>query len=109
MIGPYAAEALVPTTLPRRFMAQLCKHFQHKLPVVLSEVDGRIDFPVGPCHLQAAASGLRMRVEAPDADGLARLEDVVARHLLRFAFREDLVVAWVAVAGASQQSLTQHQ
>ncbi len=32
----FTAEALVPTALPRRFMAQLCKHFQHKLAVVLN-------------------------------------------------------------------------
>jgi hypothetical protein len=91
----FTAEALVPTALPRRFMAQLCKHFQYKLTVVLNNEEGRIDFPVGPCHLQAEASGLRMRVEATDAEGLTRLEDVIARHLLRFAFREELVVEWV--------------
>lgn len=36
-----------------------------------------------------------MRLEAADADTAARLEDVVARHLLRFAFRQPPQVAWV--------------
>ncbi len=91
-----AAEAMVTTALPRRFMGQLCKHFEHRVPVELNEADGRIAFEGGVCTLQAEADGLRMRVEAADAAGLARLEDVVARHLVRFAFREALVVEWVA-------------
>jgi hypothetical protein len=93
-----AAEALVATTLPRRFMGQLCKHFKHRLPVVLNEDDGRIAFDSGVCTLHAQTDALRMRVEAADADTLTRLEDVVARHLLRFAFRDALVVEWAAVA-----------
>jgi hypothetical protein len=93
-----AAEAVVATTLPRRFMGQLCKHFQHKLPVVLNQDDGRIAFDSGVCTLRAETDALRMRVEAADADTLTHLEDVVARHLLRFAFRDTLEVAWVAVA-----------
>ncbi|MBU8539318.1 DUF2218 domain-containing protein [Falsiroseomonas tokyonensis] len=31
---------------------------------------------------------------AADAAKLAQLQDVVARHLLRFAFREEMQVAW---------------
>ena len=32
-----SSEARVPTAVPRRYLAQLCKHFQHKLPVVFDE------------------------------------------------------------------------
>jgi hypothetical protein len=36
-----------------------------------------------------------MRLESTDAEALARLEDVVARHLVRSAFREPVAVEWV--------------
>ncbi|HVY16385.1 MAG TPA: DUF2218 domain-containing protein [Rhodopila sp.] len=90
------SEARVPTNMPRRYLGQLCKHFQHKLPVTLDEWRGRIEFPAGACELDAAAVGgtLLMRVTAQDQDALARLEDVVGRHFERFAFRDELKVQW---------------
>lgn len=91
------SEARVATEVPRRYLGQLCKHFQHKLPVTLSETQGRLEFPMGVCTLdaQAAPATLLMCVTAEDEAALARLEDVVARHLERFAFREQLTVPWV--------------
>jgi hypothetical protein len=91
-----AATARVPTPLPRRYISQLCKHFDHKLPVTLGEADGTITFAMGLCTLRAESDAIVMRVESEDAEGLARLEDVVARHLVRFAFREPVAVEWVA-------------
>jgi hypothetical protein len=88
------SEARVPTSMPRRYLAQLCKHFQHKLPVDLAEDHGRITFSDGSCTLRTEAETLVLRVESEDAAALAKLEDVVARHLLRFAFRESPEVAW---------------
>jgi hypothetical protein len=90
------SEARVPTAVPRRYLAQLCKHFQHKLPVALGEDQGRIEFPAGSCELDAGAQAgtLVLRVTAGDEAALARLEEVVARHLERFAFREVLEVRW---------------
>ena len=62
----------------------------------LSETQGRIDFPMGVCTLDAAAlpGTLLMRATAADEDSLAKLEEVVGRHLERFAFREPLTVHW---------------
>ena len=90
------SEARVPTATPRRYLGQLCKHFGHKLPVTLSEARGRIAFPGGVCTLDAdEAETLVLRVTASDEAALASLEDVVARHLERFAFRDELEVRWV--------------
>ena len=99
-IAAVASEARVATTVPRRYMAQLCKHFEHRVPVTLGESQGRIAFPSGVCDVTADvdAAALVMRVTAADAAALANLEDVVARHLKRFAFREEPEVAWVRVA-----------
>ena len=94
----HASVARVPLSAPRRYLGQLCKHFAHKIPASWADDfgTGRIAFPAGPCSLEAdeAAGLLVMRVEAANADDLARLEGVVARHLERFAFREPLTVTW---------------
>jgi hypothetical protein len=57
---------------------------------------GRIAFPFGVCERDAGVDVLKLRVEAADATLLAQTENVVARHLVRFAFREPLEVVWVA-------------
>ncbi len=89
-----AATAQVATELPRRYMTQLCKHFEHRLPVTLAEDSGHITFAAGTCALRAEAGSLVMTVEAADAEVLAQMEGVVARHLLRFAFREPPEIVW---------------
>lgn len=92
---PAVGRADVATPNAARYGAQLCKHFHHKLPdTEWSETTGRIVFPTGECRLSAATDTLTITVAAGDAEALATLEDVVARHLVRFAFREDLEVAW---------------
>jgi hypothetical protein len=90
-----SAVAEVRTEMAARYLGQLCKHFQHRLPVELDADRGRIAFEAGVCTLAASPGLLTLRVEAADADALARVEDVVARHLLRFAFREPPEVMWV--------------
>jgi hypothetical protein len=82
------SEALWETESAPRYMAQLCKHFAHKLPVTLNERDGQMVFSAGACDLSAEETGLRMRVSAEDEAGLQQVQSVVIRHLQRFAFRE---------------------
>jgi hypothetical protein len=91
-----SSEAQVATAVPARYLAQLCKHVAHKLPVTFDERHGRIEFAAGPCELDAAgqAGVLLLRVSAGDEAGLAQLEGVVARHLERFAFREKPEIRW---------------
>jgi hypothetical protein len=91
-----ASEARVSTDVPRRYLGQLCKHFQHKLPVTLEETHGSITFPAGTCELDAPANAgtLTIRVIAGDEAALTTLEDVVGRHLKRFAFREEPELHW---------------
>jgi hypothetical protein len=88
--------ATVPTTTPRRYMVQLCKHFEHKLPVHQEGSEGRIDFSIGTCRLEATTDALVLRAEAEDTDSLSKLQDVVARHLVRFAFRAPPEAVWQA-------------
>lgn len=92
---PFSSTAHVGTDKASRYLQQLCKHFQHKLPVTFDETAGDIAFDGGECRLAASASELTLHVSAPSQEALARLEDVVARHLVRFAFREEMSVDWV--------------
>jgi hypothetical protein len=54
----------------------------------------------------ALADALIIRVAASDEGLLAKLEEVVGRHLERFAFREELKVRWTRVASPSAAQLS---
>ena len=88
------SSAEIPTPRASRYLQQLCKHFAHKLPVACDPAVGRISFSIGECDLRADEQRLRLDLTAPDGSQMAQLKDVVIRHLLRFAFREELAVAW---------------
>ncbi|SON54589.1 hypothetical protein HDIA_1048 [Hartmannibacter diazotrophicus] len=94
--SPAAARstAEVPTASASKYLQQLCKHFQHKVPATFNAYAGRISFPAGDCDLSADDGVLKMTVTAKVASDLAQLQDIVDRHLVRFAFREELKVVW---------------
>jgi hypothetical protein len=85
--------AEIATPQAGRYLTQLCKHFQHKCPVTLEGGAGQIVFTSGTCDLRAEDRMLTLSVGAPDE---AQLQDVVARHLIRFAFREEMQITWRA-------------
>ncbi len=89
-----AATAEIATTNAKRYLTQLCKHFEHKIPVTYGDRDGEITFSLGTCALRADEGVLKLHVVATNQAALPQLEDVVARHLIRFAFREDIDVEW---------------
>jgi len=86
--------ATVSTPTPRRYLVQLCKHFEHKLEVHQEGNEGSIAFSAGTCRLHADSDTLVLQAEAPSEETLAQLQDVVARHLLRFAFRAPPEITW---------------
>lgn len=90
------ATARVPTEKASRYLQQLCKHFAHKLPVTFDEHAGSISFSIGECALAADADTLTITATAPVEGDMDQLKDVIVRHLVRFAFREDLQVEWEA-------------
>jgi hypothetical protein len=95
------AEAEIPTVSASKYLQQLCKHFQHKLPATFDPQAGQITFPLGETKLAADDATLTILVEAANDEDLERLKDVVVRHLARFAFREELSVNWrEPIAGA---------
>jgi uncharacterized protein len=88
------AQAHIATAHASKYLQQLCKHFQHKLPATFDETSGAITFSTGETKLAADAEMLTLALEAPNPEDLEQLKDVVARHLLRFAFREALDIEW---------------
>jgi len=94
---PATSVAEVATEHAARYLVQLCKHFRHKCPDTAWAEDGsagRIALPIGECRLTASPAALSIAVTAAGPEPLAALEDVIARHLVRFAFREPLALAW---------------
>jgi hypothetical protein len=89
------AKSRIETDKGSRYLQQLCKHFGHKIPVEFTPQAGSIQFEMGRCALAADPTGLDLQVEGEDEAKLQRLEEVVARHLERFAFREELKIVWV--------------
>ncbi len=89
------ATAIMPTPNAKRYLGQFCKHFAHKLPVELAEdnTSGQVSFGSGTCLLAADNAKLKLVLDAPE-ESMAALQDVVVRHLVRFAFREELTVNW---------------
>jgi hypothetical protein len=95
------SHAQVATDHAARYMTQLAKHWSHRFEVRFDERQALIPLSLGPCQLTARDGVLDITLEAPDLASLARMEDVVAEHLDRFAFREGgLRYAWTRAQDA---------
>ena len=89
--------AVVRTDEPARYAKQLLAHLGRKTPV--EEVSGvpharRLVFAYGAGVVRPEQDHLVLEATAADGDSLAKVEDVLARHLVRFGRRQELVVAW---------------
>jgi hypothetical protein len=99
-ISQAVSVAEIATPNSSKYLQQLCKHFQHKLPVTYDQHSGQIAFNIGECRLNAADGILKLTLTSPDDAQMANLQDVVARHLVRFAFREELHIDWRPAQGS---------
>ncbi len=89
------SESRVATTHGSRYLQQLCKHWSHKFTVDFTAERGMIDFGDGrACALAAGGDALTLRATVPEGADAARFEGVIADHLKRFAFREELAFDW---------------
>jgi len=89
--------ATVPTANANHYVTQLCKHWSHKLKVELTEERGIVRFENGVAVLTPEEQALQVQILANDQPTADKLQDVVARHLERFAFREaPLAFSWQA-------------
>lgn len=87
--------ATVATDRPGRYGKQLVSHLTRR---AVGEWDddagtGSIEFGGGRVTLTSADGALELALAAGPEE-VARLEDVVGRHLVRFGTRDELVVRW---------------
>ena len=97
LISPTKSICSIDTPNAQKYLQQLCKHFAHKIQVSFDKQAGKITFPMGECRLAADETMLTMTVVTPDNSEVERLQDIIAQHLARFAFREYLNFTWHAV------------
>jgi len=83
-----SATGIAPTENGSRYLQQLCKHWAHKFEVNFDAGSGRIDLNGTQVDLSASPTDLTVLLDAPDAETLEKMKQVVADHLDRFAFRE---------------------
>ena len=88
------SRAEVVTDHASKYLVQLSKHWSHKFAVEWDPNKSHIPFPNAQAWLQAQDGRLIAEVEAPDED-LDHMQEVVARHVNRFAFKEgELAFDW---------------
>lgn len=88
--------AQVATTRPARYVKQLASHLGRTAQAEVAG-DGRatLTFERGTCTLAPLPEHLHLACAAEDAEALAHVQDVVARHLVRLATQEELpAVRW---------------
>jgi hypothetical protein len=92
---PAPKHASPPTDRPHRYAKQLASHLGRRSETSWDEEagEGRLVFQDGTGSLTATEGALLLAVEA-EPEYLARLEDVVGRHLVRFGTKDELVVEW---------------
>lgn len=71
-----------------KYVAQLCKHFAHKVTATYEGNKGQADLPSGPAEITAYPDHLQviMQLASPDKAILAR--HIIDSHMVRFAHRE---------------------
>lgn len=76
------------------YIGKLCRHFKHKIEATYEGNQGTAQFPWGPCQMLAEPEALTFNIEAENEEGLDKIKGAIDRHLIKFAFREELVIEW---------------
>ena len=86
-----------------KYIAQLCKHFAHKVPADWDAAQGQAALPSGPVTLRAEDGALLVRITAADAKAMIQSRFVVDSHLVTFAHREGFTgLHWQIEAGPDE-------
>jgi hypothetical protein len=95
--------ATVSTDRPGRYGRQLVSHMSRRGHGAWDEANGSgtLDLRGGHLELETAAGALVLRLTVAPEDDVARLEDVIGRHLVRFGARDELVVTWQRTDGTA--------
>ena len=95
--------ARVTTSRPDRYAKQLAAHLGRKHGGHWSgtERSGWVQFPSGRVDL-SAADGLLTVTVAADSQAVTELQDIIARHLVRFAGDDAVQVHWTVAASDAE-------
>ena len=90
------AQSSFETLKAAAYLKKFCRHFAHKLATEFDDSHGHVDFPFVDCRLQSSDNVLTFTVEAETEESLEKMQAVVAGHMERFAFRDDIKLIWEA-------------
>ena len=79
------------TARPGPLLGTMAKHFGHKIPVEEGEDGTVIRFSAGTVTARIGEGALHLAIEAENDADFDTVRDVLIRHLLRFAHREEPV------------------
>lgn len=86
--------ATVDTSYGQEYLRKLCRHFAHKVPIILTKTQGRIEFPFGPCRIKVDARKMHLTIEINNDHQAEIAEKILEEHLLRMANLEQLEIKW---------------
>jgi hypothetical protein len=89
-----SSRADVVTERPERWAKQLVSHISHKVAHEKTERGDELTIGDGLGIVSVTPGFVVLEAYANDADLLARVEDVLGRHLERFAEKDGLTVTW---------------
>ncbi|SNR23357.1 DUF2218 domain-containing protein [Blastococcus mobilis] len=90
------ARADVRTDAPARYAKQLVSHLGRKTEFTTEGATSTAPIAGGTGVIRVGEGVLTLLAEAPDAETLDRVRDVLGRHLERFGQRNELTVVWTA-------------
>jgi hypothetical protein len=94
------ARADVSTDAPERYAKQLVAHLGRRVEWTTDGAVSTADLAGGTGTVEVGDGVLTLRAQAPDTEALARVQDVLGRHLERFGQRNELVVTWAVAPPA---------
>jgi uncharacterized protein len=89
------SHASVRTDRADRYVKQLLSHLGRKAGVTLTGDGHRLSLSAGSCVVRSVEGRIELTAEADTDQALHAVEEVVARHLIRFGQRDELLVTWV--------------
>jgi hypothetical protein len=91
---PLVSRANITTEAPERYAKQLISHLGRKVKVTETSEGTVLEIGSGRGTVTPGDGVLVLTAEATSAKELTGVQDVLARHLLRFATHADLTVTW---------------
>lgn len=96
-----SSRAVVVTDVPDRYAKQLVSHLGRKVEFVQAGDSWTAHVFGSVARIVVGEGVLVLEAEAPDTEGLARLEGALGNHLERFGQRRELTVTWQRSSAAA--------